>query len=293
VLHVDDATQEEFGWICAKFYECKDLFEGIIDVTMLRSLVAKHFNSLPPDTGYDVSKARYAGGKEIEELFADESNLNDLATQGYVVIDVVPKTHKLSNSQLSKCLLEKTGQSRTVHRDTVAHMDREVASACGLSHHYDLLMGIVSHLNDNLDFEMAPHTLLRPATKEKPLSIPKGIQLAEYGENDFYKAHRDNSIAEKETGVRRNFRSHTCILYCNEGWTAEDGRALRLYLESQHCLLPDDAKESCSYVDINPQNGRLLIFDSTLVHCVEKVTEPTQLRRALALWILRPNDSGV
>jgi hypothetical protein len=36
-----------------------------------------------------------------------------------------------------------------------------------------------------------------------------------------------------------------------------------------------------------------LIFDSTLVHSVEKVTHPTQLRRALTLWVLRPNDSGV
>jgi hypothetical protein len=293
VLQVDDATKEDFGWICAKFYECREMFEGIIDVTMLKSLVANHFNSLSPDTGYDASDAKYAGGKEIKELFADESILNDLATKGYAVIDIAPKTSKLSNSQLSKYLLEKTGQARTIRRDTVAHMDREVATACGLSHHYDLLMGIASHLNENLDFKVSPHAPLRPATELKPLSIPKGIQLAEYGENDFYKAHSDNSIADEETGVRRSFRSHTCILYCNEGWKAEDGGALRLYLDSQHCLLADDAKASCSYVDINPQNERLLIFDSTLVHSVEKVTHPAKLRRALTLWIERPNDSGV
>jgi hypothetical protein len=293
VLQIDAATKEDFGWICAKFYECKEMFEGIIDVTILKSLVANHFNSLSPDTGYDASEAKYAGGKEIEELFGDESILNDLATKGYTIIDIAPKTSKLSNSHLSKYLLEKTGQARNIRRDTVAHMDREVATACGLSHHYDLLMGIASHLNDNLEFEDSPYTPLHPATEEKPLSIPKGIQLAEYGENDFYKAHSDNSIADEETGVRRSFRSHTCILYCNEGWTAEDGGALRLYLDSQQYLLTDDAKESCNYVDITPQNGRLLIFDSTLVHSVEKVKHPIKLRRALTLWIERPNDSGV
>jgi hypothetical protein len=293
VLQVDNATKEDFGWICAKFYECKEMFEGIIDVTMLKSLVANHFNSFPPDTGYDASDAKYAGGKEIEELFADENILNDLASKGYGVIDSAPVTPKLSNSQLSKHLFEKSGQSSFIRSDTVTHIDREAATECGLSHRYDLLMGIASHLNENLEFEDSPHTALRPATEEKPLSIPEGIQLAEFGENDFYKAHSDNSIADEETGVRRSFRSHTCILYCNEGWKAEDGGALRLYLDSQQYLLPDDAKEACDYVDINPQNGRLLIFDSTLVHSVEKVTHPVKLRRALTLWLDRPDDSGV
>lgn len=40
-------------------------------------------------------------------------------------------------------------------------------------------------------------------------------------------------------------------------------------------------------------NGRLLIFDSKLVHSVEKTLGENKRRRALTLWTLRPDDSGV
>ena len=80
----------------------------------------------------------------------------------------------------------------------------------------------------------------------------------------------------------------------------QDGGALRIYPRSQHFRTPDEAVTCSSretggagHVDISPINGRLLIFDSHLVHAVQKVTSPNKVRRALTLWINRPNNSGV
>lgn len=79
----------------------------------------------------------------------------------------------------------------------------------------------------------------------------------------------------------------------DEKWnTATDGGALRLYLNSQDCTVPSEA-EPLPHVDIEPWNGRLLIFDSRLVHAVRPNTSAQKQRRALTLWINRPNHSGV
>jgi ectoine hydroxylase-related dioxygenase (phytanoyl-CoA dioxygenase family) len=82
----------------------------------------------------------------------------------------------------------------------------------------------------------------------------------------------------------------------DDDWDMErDGGALRLYPDSQHFISPSEALAACAqdFVDISPLNGRLLIFDSCLVHSVRPNTSPTKRRRALTLWINRPNDSGV
>jgi Rps23 Pro-64 3,4-dihydroxylase Tpa1-like proline 4-hydroxylase len=87
--------------------------------------------------------------------------------------------------------------------------------------------------------------------------------------------------------------SFTCILYCNDEWKESDGGALRLYPDSHDLMRPDDAIGTIPFIDIIPKNGRLVIFDSTLVHSVEPVVCGDKTRRALTLWINRPNDSGV
>jgi hypothetical protein len=91
--------------------------------------------------------------------------------------------------------------------------------------------------------------------------------------------------------------SYTCILYMNDNnWDVNiDGGTLRLYPNTQHIYNPMDVTKSdrFKFVDIAPTNGRLLIFDACLVHSVQKVTSVYKQRRALTLWINRPNYSGV
>ena len=93
--------------------------------------------------------------------------------------------------------------------------------------------------------------------------------------------------------------SYTCILYMNDNdWDLSvDGGALRLYFNSQNIYNPLDVLTNASkpydFVDISPTNGRLLIFDSCLVHSVQPVLSPYKRRRALTLWINRLNTNGV
>ena len=162
-------------------------------------------------------------------------------------------------------------------------------------------MSIASYLNDNLDMAESPHRPMYPATSAEPLTVPNSIQLAEYSENDFYKAHSDNSLTERFVGdiqndnkIRSNFRHYTCILYCNDDWNECDGGALRLYPNTANLMQADDAiRMGYDYIDVVPQNGRLIIFNSCYIHSVEKVIHQSKKRRALTLWITRPDDSGV
>lgn len=104
----------------------------------------------------------------------------------------------------------------------------------------------------------------------------------------------DNSLVKgANENQRSNYRCYTCILYCNESWDCrQDGGALRLYKDSLGIVNPKDAIEKCEYVDINPDNGKLLIFDSRLIHSVQKVTSSHKERIAFTLWTLRPEDNG-
>ena len=74
----------------------------------------------------------------------------------------------------------------------------------------------------------------------------------------------------------------------------KDGGALRIYPNTSHLRDPSDVfKMNLKYEDINPSNGKLLIFDSRLVHSVEKVTTLEKKRLALTIWMMRPEDCGV
>jgi Rps23 Pro-64 3,4-dihydroxylase Tpa1-like proline 4-hydroxylase len=80
----------------------------------------------------------------------------------------------------------------------------------------------------------------------------------------------------------------------NEDWQKEDGGALRIYPDTQDMERPRNViPKKYAFIDVIPSNGRLVIFDSTLVHSVEKVLNSDKLRRALTIWILRPENSGV
>eukprot|EP00594_Rhizosolenia_setigera_P003826 CAMPEP_0178940810 /NCGR_PEP_ID=MMETSP0789-20121207/1029_1 /TAXON_ID=3005 /ORGANISM="Rhizosolenia setigera, Strain CCMP 1694" /LENGTH=244 /DNA_ID=CAMNT_0020619917 /DNA_START=287 /DNA_END=1021 /DNA_ORIENTATION=- len=230
----------------------------------------------------------------IQKLFDENPDtLTNIEENGYAIVNSGPLVSRLSQEKMSTYLKAKSGQKKEVRTDTVGFLERKDCEQIGLLHHYDLMLGLASYLNENLQFQYSPHNPILPATVDNQLTIPKTLQLAEYGNGDFYKAHSDNSIHNANTGQRRNFRCYTCILYCNDEWKYTDGGALRLYLDSQEYLSPDVAKEQCEFIDVLPHNGRLLIFDSKLVHSVEKTLVENKRRRALTLWTLRPDDSGV
>lgn len=279
-------TKSDFAWILLKFFECKESFEPISSTTALRKAVAEHYNAQPPHPGYNAELTA-GNGKRLAML--DSNALAQLKKDGFVVVDMDLKTSKASNQKLSEFLVQSTGQGPSVRRDTVAFLDKKDAMACGLEEQYNFLMSIASHLNHHFSFPNSAYQPLAPGTHSRPLTNPKHIQAAEYGMDGFYVAHSDNSIADEN--IRSNFRCYTCILYCNDDWTAVDGGALRIYRDSSELKVPADALTQCSHQDIIPENGRLVIFDSKLVHSVERVSQDKR-RRALTLWILRPEDSG-
>ena len=332
VLKVSGASLTDFGWICTKFYGERELFDGLLETDGLRQQVASHLNREPPSTGYTASSAVGCPQEnKAQQAFLnnliDDSHLKQLEEQGYVVlepresddddVDISStsdeKTFEVSQQSqedLSQYLVETTGD--VYRKDMVHFLTHPQANEAGLGEHYNMLMSIATFLNTNLSFRKSHDNPIAPATKDEPLTVPRMIQLAQYSHGDYYVAHSDNSYendtrededelvladdddtasATAPPRVRNNFRHYTCILYCND-LTESDGGALRLYLNSRD-MHNKDAQETCPYVDIIPKNGRLLIFDSCMVHSVQKFLSPTKLRRALTLWILRPNDSGV
>ena len=104
--------------------------------------------------------------------------------------------------------------------------------------------------------------------------------------------------------VRRNLRCYTCILYLTgrdadgaPSWTEADGGALALHRNSEGVrAITEATAEGAPYkvADVQPLDGRLLVFDSRLVHAVRPNTSADgKLRTALTLWITRPTDEPV
>lgn len=329
---------DDFGNLCLEIYKYRDNIRGVISMDHLRENVLDYLNSQPPDPGTDaeITSSEAIGNDGIGAILdevVDRSKLEKLENDGFVVIDDVMQTSQASNDKFSRWKKKsQTGQDEC-RTDTVAFMDRDDAKQCGVESQYDLLLALASHLNNKLDLRDSPFAPVFPGTREKPLTNPSGsnVQMAEYGFQDFYDPHSDNSInkacscdyfgSEEEyidilygndvydnttpwraamqkdmyNGEERrsNYRCITAILYLNEGWEVRDGGQLRMYLDSAHCEIPNTAKATHNYVDINPSNGKLLLFDSRMIHSVEKVLHRSKIRRALTLWISRPEESGV
>jgi hypothetical protein len=297
VISVEGASKDDFGTLCAKIYESQASYGMIgIDTSNLRELVRDHFKTVRPHTGYDAEFSR-ANKDIIESIFGDHnkkhSSLDALKIKGYVTLDTRIKTDKKANEKLSTFLRKKTKQSSSIRSDTVSFLDKNDANRCGLESQFEILLGIASFLNENVDFEATNYDPLLPGTKGNPLTTPRTIQAAEYGKGEFYVAHSDNLLSE--TGIRSNYRFYTCILYCNDDWNLDrDGGGLRIYPKSSHLKDPSNAlKENMTFEDINPANGKLLIFDSKLIHSVEEVKSLNKKRKALTVWLMRPEDNAV
>ena len=90
-----------------------------------------------------------------------------------------------------------------------------------------------------------------------------------------YHKHPDNLVIA-ETGTLTNWRILTAIAYANAGWMPEHGGHLRIY-------------DGNSHVDLEPIAGRIVIFNSLLVH---EVLPCWRNRFALTLWIWREDEDA-
>uniref|UniRef100_A0A7S1QK27 Fe2OG dioxygenase domain-containing protein n=1 Tax=Alexandrium catenella TaxID=2925 RepID=A0A7S1QK27_ALECA len=126
-----------------------------------------------------------------------------------------------------------------------------------------------------------------PATAESVLTISPRAMAATYPPGARYIAHTDNRY---NTDMKRrvNPRELTAILYANSpDWDVKtDGGALKIYPDSE--VFADGVPKGSKGVTVSPVGGRLVIFFSALWHEVCPAKRP---RRALTLWILRPDEA--
>jgi len=212
---------EAFAWVCKKFYECREPLElaGVDCFEPLRRVVVQLCNTLPADPGIRAATARWSAEqqRQFESLLPSEDDggirglLEKLDKKGFVVIDGTkdesdststtttttttttapcPLTTSVSNqNKLSDFLAETTGQGDDVRTDRVHFLSRPQAVNCGIAPQYDLLMGLANYLNHHQDQPIPRSECLQPiapATTSRQLTVPRTIQFAEYGANDFY-----------------------------------------------------------------------------------------------------------
>ncbi|KAH8092747.1 protein serine/threonine phosphatase [Aureococcus anophagefferens] len=142
-----------------------------------------------------------------------------------------------------------------------------------------------------------------PATADAPLTVTRHVQLATYRPevdgSGGYTLHSDNGPSSPGK-AKKNGRHVTAILYLNEHWDEADGGALELYPDSvddaavQRVLLgqagrawtPADERNleaalaGHRRVEVWPEAGTVVVFDSRLVHTVRPAKRD---RRALTL----------
>lgn len=199
IIQIKNVNINDYGMICAKLYESQCAYiRPIRNNQNLRDIVKSHFSMQRPHTGYDAMLSKT--DKVLSTLLSDGSSLSDmndvtklletLKDRGYVTIDTNLRTSKESNRKLSTFLQNKTIQDSSIRSDTVAFLDKNDVSKCGLEDQFELLMGMASFLNENMSFDDTGYDPLLPGLKDLPLSNPRNIQAAEYSHGEFYVAHR-------------------------------------------------------------------------------------------------------
>jgi len=288
--------EEDFGALAAKLYESQQEDVSFsTDNTALRQLVKNHFQSIKPHPGTDASLTEDTPLLHKIGLFKDDDSwMTSIFTKGFFTWDTNLYFTNENRMKLSSLLESKTWQDSQIRSDTVTFLSKKHAIKCGVERQYEALMAIAHYLNTNLmtkwmDESAHENTSPRlPATIDHPLTNPSTIQIAEYKKGEFYVPHSDNLLLESE-GRHANYRRWTAILYGNDNWdTATDGGALRIY---PNVFNPRDVATSTQFEDINPANGKLLLFDSRLVHSVEKIISTEKRRIAMTLWINQPEEN--
>jgi hypothetical protein len=130
VLSVEASGSDEFGWICVKFYESKELLQDIVDISNLQARVIYHYNRQPPHPGFDAKSAVLSGTKTIQDMF-DKGAMAELEQKGFLVLGNGPRSTELGHTKLTKYLVDTTNQDADVRTDTVHFLGRDEAKQCG------------------------------------------------------------------------------------------------------------------------------------------------------------------
>eukprot|EP00434_Breviolum_minutum_P016502 symbB.v1.2.014546.t1/scaffold1066.1/size140347/10 len=167
------------------------------------------------------------------------------------------------------------------------HVASSIASLKALAH---VLNPALSELHRSCAAAADPLHLLQPkepASEDAVLTVSPKAQLASYSHGGGYICHQDNRFRPTH-GTRLNSRELTAILYGNDhSWDFQrDGGALRIFLNSEDLQEAPDPAEYPN-MEVNPAVGTLVIFFSRLWH---EVLPSERVRRALTLWILRPEE---
>lgn len=204
--------------------------------------------------------------------------VHTLEADGLVVIDGALSAAEVAAARAEVQRLDAAGQLEEVECQSKARIrndrigwltqqsERELPALC-----------LVARLLRGLPAEVERHA--SDAAPWGALRVPRTVMAAVYGGSPaaptYYCKHYDG-------GGKGNPRKLTAICYLNDGWDVErDGGALRAYLPS--------ARATGAYVDVVPQAGRVLLFDSVTV---EHEVRPTFATRcAVTLWVSGDADA--
>lgn len=214
-----------------------------------------------------------------------EDHLQELAKNNYVVIP------NFLTAELQKSLRQDVGQLQDgghfkiakIGQDSTNTLNRQIreAQTCfiGGSGPRDIpdssARSEMTSLLQSVCAKLSQNDALQSPKLDQNLSE---LLYAYYPQGGFYRRHRD-AIA----GSASVLRTFSLLLYLNEDWKESDEGYLRMHMDSGGDELP--AGEQPKFLDVMPQGGTLVLFDSEKVP--HEVLDTKSERLAIVGWYNR------
>jgi hypothetical protein len=244
---------------------------------------------------YSAQTKKYP--REKRRNTVSDGSLENLKERGYVVIDNVLSKEELKSARLEIKKVHfdtNDNDNKSVRNDKVAWISENTGSKWHLNHVGDGLLKAIRVLRsiplELIGRESSPSSFL----DEKAFRVPFSNQLALYdGKGEHYIAHRDVPVRGTDVQHPLRFLVHpglderqiTIILYLNDTeWDSKAGGMkksgnLCVYLNTDHT--DKSGSTASEKVYIEPKGGRMVIFDSTILH---EVLPSHQPRYAITCW---------
>lgn len=247
---------------------------------------------------YDSGKEGLAGSVHCKsmqvplgnQLSLDKKEVEHLEMKGFVVVDNVLPTHITKSARAeAKLVLQKVMDPAlndedvsTYRKDLFTSIDKaSTKHYSALNEAREMLSSTGRSIVEN-NFDGFIGDTEKMKIKEN-LMVPAIVQLSIYGSKAFYKAHYDSAVEVdysrglvsylREYAYRKRFL--TAILYLNDEWSSGVGDKsgyLRLYTTSS------------GDVDVKPQGGRMVIFDSKRILHEVLPCDERKKRIAITCW---------